>query len=142
MASLPNVYKDFIKAVLTGNLREARRMIAPNFRIRLVADDLELNLDGFRRELERQLVAFPDLGNNIKVEDVKVDGLRVVLTLRMTMHFTGPLTSPNHSTTLEPTGATIVVISQDHVTFTADGRIQRVEIYTDWEAVTRQLFKR
>ena len=63
---------------------------------------------------------------------------RLVITYRMTVHFTGTLTDGRN--TLPGTGEQIVIPSQDRVDFDPDGKIREIEVVTDMGHTLTQMF--
>ena len=125
---------------MKGQTGKARGLTASGFRANFGETKPNLSFAELVREIERQRTAFPDLGKKIQVADSREDDgeNRLVITYRMTVHFTGTLTDGRN--TLPGTGEQIVIPSQDRVDFDPDGKIREIEVVTDMGHTLTQMF--
>jgi len=135
-------YRAFLEALLKGETTRAQQLIVPGFRASFGETKPDMVFAELVREIRRQRVAFPDLGRKIKVVNVSEDPAenRLVITYKMTMTFSGVLTSADGRHTAQPTGEIIEVPSQDRVEFEGN-KIRSIEVVTDMGHTMAQMFR-
>jgi hypothetical protein len=135
-------YRTFLEALLKGETARAQQLIVPGFRASFGETMPDMAFAELLREIRRQRAAFPDLGRKIKVMNVSEDTTenRLVITYKMTMTFSGVLTSADGRHRVQPTGEVIEVPSQDRVQFEGN-KIRSIEVVTDMGHTMAQMFR-
>jgi hypothetical protein len=115
-----DMYVRFTTALANANWQEARQCVNDSFWASFEREEgvhiVGLSFEHFAREVERQRVAFPDLGQNITKFSVKEEGNILQAAYVMTVTFSGLLVGPN-GTSLQGNGQKMMLHQADHVIF-------------------------